>query len=139
MGLFLILSINMTRKEIGQKARQYLQDAQILINGKRYEGAVYLLGYVLELSLKRAICKCLDWQEYPPEGKWDNYRTFKSHNLVVLLSLSRKEKMVRKTLFTEWSNVSQWDPGTLRYRSKKFPKNDTIILYRSVLNILKAL
>lgn len=129
----------MTRKEIGQKARQYLLDAQILINEKRYEGAAYLLGYVIELSIKKVICKSLDWQEYPPGNKWDNYKTFKNHNLDILLSLSGKEKKIRKTLFTEWSSVSQWNPETLRYSHKKISKNDMAIMYRSVENIIKAL
>lgn len=129
----------MTRKEIGQKARQYLQDAQILINERRYEGAAYLLGYVIELSLKKAICKSLDWQEYPPGNKWDTYKTFKSHNLDILLSLSGKEKKIRKNLFTEWTSVSQWNPETLRYTHQKIPKNDMTIMYRSVKNIIKAL
>ncbi len=128
----------MTKKEIVQKMKQYLLDAQILIDKKRYEGARYLLGYVIELSLKKAICKSLNWEEYPP-GKWENYRSFKIHNLDILLSLSGKEKNIRKTLFTEWSNVSQWDPETLRYNHQKISKNDMIIMQRSVENILKAL
>lgn len=128
----------MTKKEIGQKAKQYLQDAQILIDKKRYEGAAYLLGYVVELSLKKAICKSLNWDEYPP-GKERNYRSFKTHNLDILLTLSGKEKKIRRTLFTEWSSVSQWNPETFRYSHQKILKNDLTIMLRSVKNIIKEL
>lgn len=128
----------MKKKEVGQKAKQYLKDAEILIEAKRNDGAAYLLGYVIELSLKKTICKSLNWNEYPP-GKWPDYKTFKSHDLNILLSLSGKESKIRKNLLAEWSIVSTWNPEILRYTFKPISKNDIVIMYNSVRNILKVL
>lgn len=66
------------------------------------------------MALKVRICKTLGWEEFPDSG--DLYKSFKVHNLGVLLHLSGIEKSVRRTHSTQWSVVSAWNPET-RYRS----------------------
>lgn len=80
----------------------------------------------------------MDWQEYPP-GKLEDYRTFKSHDLDVLLSLSGKSKKIGKSLFTEWSIASKWDPEIFRYSRQKFSRNDITLIHSSVKNLIKDL
>jgi hypothetical protein len=49
----------------------------------------------------------LQWDEYPTN---DKYRTFKTHDLDILLHLTGLEDKVKLKHFTEWSIVAQWNP-----------------------------
>jgi len=99
------------KREIRIIAKERLGDAMVLANAKRYEGAIYLCGYAVELGLKARICKTLKWQGWPSVGKeFDGYQSFKTHNLDVLLHLSGIEERIKTKLFKEWSAVVQWDP-----------------------------
>ncbi len=61
----------------------------------RYDGAVYLAGYTVELALKARICEVLNWSGYPATSKeFDGYRSFRTHDLRVLLSLSGRYRQV---------------------------------------------
>lgn len=99
------------RREIKKIAKERLVDAKVLANAHRYEGAIYLCGYAVELGLKARICKTLKWKGWPSGGKeFDGYQSFKTHNLDVLLHLSGIEERIKTQLFMEWSAVAQWDP-----------------------------
>lgn len=52
-------------KVLRQVARQRLKDARTLLEGKRYDCAAYMCGYVVELALKARICRTLRWEGYP--------------------------------------------------------------------------
>src|SRR5688500_14841922 len=88
-------------------SRERLDDARALLAEKRYDGGVYLCGYAVEMALKCRICKTLKWNVYPARGE---YRSFYTHNLDVLLTLTGVEADVRSTLIGEWSIVNEWDP-----------------------------
>ena len=45
--------------DIKDIARARLQDADILLTSGRYDGAIYLCGYAIELALKARICQTL--------------------------------------------------------------------------------
>jgi len=47
------------KKEINEIARARLEDAEVLFSARRYDGAVYLCGYAVELGLKSRICNTL--------------------------------------------------------------------------------
>jgi HEPN domain-containing protein len=42
--------------DVEEIARARLQDADILLTSERYDGAIYLCGYAVELALKARIC-----------------------------------------------------------------------------------
>jgi len=48
-------------------ARARLRDAQVLLTGKRFDGAFYLAGYAVELALKARVCRTLKWPDFPKE------------------------------------------------------------------------
>ena len=52
-------------RELKKLVSARLKDAEVLYKGKRYDGAVYLCGYAVELILKAKICKTLRWPEFP--------------------------------------------------------------------------
>ena len=100
------------RADLRKIAHARLRDADALIRNRRYDGAIYLCGYAVEIALKARICKTLRWQEFPSGRAYGNFRT---HDLDVLLHLSGVEERIKGSCFVEWSVVGNWDPGT-RYK-----------------------
>lgn len=99
------------RKVLKGIAKGRLKDAKVLLRGKRFEGAIYLCGYAVELALKARICQTLKWAGFPASNKeFEDYRSFKTHDLDVLLHLSGLEDKIKTTLMAEWSAVAQWSP-----------------------------
>jgi HEPN domain-containing protein len=104
------------RADMIEIARARLCDAQALFAADRFDGAIYLCGYAAEIALKARICKTLAWAGYPEtRGEFNKYRTFKTHDLDVLLHLSGIEEIIKGGLFVEWSTVVTWDPES-RYK-----------------------
>lgn len=99
------------RNEIRKIAKARLKDAEALVASRRYDGAIYLCGYAVELGLKARICRTLKWPGFPSTNReFNDYRSFKTHNLDVLLHLTGREDKIKSELFAEWSAVSVWDP-----------------------------
>ena len=97
-------------------AEARLKDAEALLSNGRYDRAIYLCGYAVELALKARICKTLNWPGYPSSRKeFSNYSSFKTHDLDVLLHLTGRESNTKLNFLTEWSAVAQWEPST-RYQ-----------------------
>ncbi|NQS98457.1 MAG: HEPN domain-containing protein [candidate division Zixibacteria bacterium] len=98
-------------------ARARLKDSETLFQNKRYNGAIYLCGYAIEIALKHRICKTLHWDGYPFTNKeFDDLRSFRTYDLDTLLKLSGIEKRIKKEFHIEWSVVSLWDPQ-VRYET----------------------
>jgi HEPN domain-containing protein len=97
-------------------ANARIKDAEVLLNARRYDGSIYLCGYAIEIALKARICKTLGWSGYPStKREFENYQSFRTHNLDVLLSLSGIEQKIKVELFAEWSAMAAWDPE-IRYK-----------------------
>ena len=96
-------------------AEERLEDAKALVDAGRYDTAFYMAGYVIEISLKVRICTTLNWAEFPDTNReFQDYRSFRTHNLEVLLNLSGFRHVVHGSYLTEWSTIASWDPS-LRY------------------------
>jgi len=104
-------------REMRKIAEARLEDAEVLAQKNRFEGAIYICGYAVEIGLKERICKKLKWQGWPSGGKeFKGYEKFKTHDLDVLLNLSGMEEYIKTKLFKEWSAVAGWDTQT-RYNA----------------------
>ena len=91
------------RIELREIAKARIKDAEVLLMAKRYDGAVYICGYAIELGPKARICRTLKWPCYPSTNKeFADYRRFKTHDLDVLLHLSGIEEKI-KNLFGQMS------------------------------------
>lgn len=102
--------------DLRRLARARLRDAEVLLGAKRYDGAVYMVGYTVEIALKVRICKTLRWSDFPETaGEFKDLGSFKVHKLTALLRLSGREQFIRSQHLTDWSVVAAWDPET-RYR-----------------------
>ncbi|UCC96727.1 MAG: HEPN domain-containing protein [Phycisphaerales bacterium] len=104
------------KSELKEIAQARIEDGEVLLHSERYDGAIYLCGYAVEIALKGRICETLGWDGYPSTRKeFANYQTFRTHNLDVLLRLSGSEHKVRTEHLAEWSAVAEWDPE-IRYK-----------------------
>jgi hypothetical protein len=96
-------------------ARARLDDARVL--GKRFDGAVYLSGYSVEVALKARICRTLKWNGFPDTAaEFKGLQSIKTHDLEILLRLSGVEGRIKTKFLAEWSLVLDWDPEK-RYRT----------------------
>lgn len=98
-------------------AEARLNDAKVLLDSERIDGAGYICGYAIELALKARICSTLNWVGFPQTPKEFEYlASFKTHRLEVLLFLSGQETRIKASHLTEWSSVVNWHPE-VRYRT----------------------
>ena len=134
-------SINVNDLRILAKIR--LDDAITLYRQKRYEGAIYLCGYAVELALKYKICQKLEWDEYLPESsKIDNVRTFYTHKLEALKYLSGMQNILDDAQNTKlndsWTIIISWNEQ-LRYNITPQSKNNARSFLRASIQLYKEL
>ena len=102
--------------DLRRLAKARLRDAEALAQARRFDGAVYMVGYAVEIVLKARICRTLKWQEFPSSSsEFRDFASFKVHKLPILLKLSGREELVRTKYPAEWSATAAWDPE-IRYR-----------------------
>jgi hypothetical protein len=126
--------------DLRKLARARLTDAKSLLGARRYDGAIYMGGYVVEIALKARICRTLKWKGFPESRKeFESLATFRTHDLDVLLILSGREQRIKSRHFAEWSGVAAWEPE-VRYRTPgSATRADANLLVASAEALLKAL
>ena len=94
-------------------ANERLKDAIILLKQKRYNGAIYLGGYVIECLLKAAICVHLNRDNLPA--------IYRIHELIDLLSFAGLLPLLQteRRIFQRFTTVATWNV-TIRYYGRKF-------------------
>lgn len=107
-----------TRRELLRIARARLRDARALYQDRRYDGAIYICGYAIELGLKARICRTLRWTNGFPQtrAEFQSYQSFRTHDLDTLLRLSGIEPRIKTTFLADWSIVATWNPEA-RYQA----------------------
>ena len=129
-----------SRTDLVKIARGRLKDAQVLLDARRYDGAIYLGGYVVEIALKNRICKTLKWSGFPQtSSEFQNYQSFKTHKLNVLLRLSGVEAKIRASYFAEWSSVAVWEPEMRYNLIGSTSQSEAELLIDAAKILLKAL
>lgn len=126
--------------EVRRIASARLRDASVLLRAKRFDGAVYLCGYAVELALKARICKTLKWSGYPESNKeFELLKSFKVHDLDVLLRLTGREEAVKANYFVEWSAVAAWNPEARYKPIGSANESDATLMLESAALLLKKL
>lgn len=116
-----------------------LEDAKVLFNNSRYDGAFYVCGYVVEVALKISICQTLGWSGYPSIKKeFDGLSSFKTHDLEILLHLSGRETEIKEKHLSEWSVVVSWDPE-IRYSAQNSTHQKVELMLNSSTQLMKIL
>ncbi|MGA2143184.1 MAG: HEPN domain-containing protein [Brevinematales bacterium] len=102
-----------TAKELKDMAQSRLNEAKLLCDNGYYDGANYLIGYVIEYSLKAVICKTLNIDSYLDFGDFSPaFKTHKLDNLLILSGLNKsfKDDLNNNTdLKINWSLLSDWN------------------------------
>lgn len=107
-----------------------LKTAEILINAQDWEGAAYMMGYVLECALKAVVCKTLHLQSYPDKAD-DISKFFKTHKFDPLLILSGLQDTFNTgapiAVWQSWSEFTGEYPGdwpAMRYNAPGLTWNE---------------
>ena len=126
--------------ELLKIAEERLKDAEALLAAGRYDGAIYLGGYVVELALKSCICRILNWRGFPQtRSEFQNYQSFRTHDLDVLLSLSGAEDKIKTGFLAEWSAVATWDSEARYNPIGSANQGDAELLVESARRLMGAL
>jgi HEPN domain-containing protein len=104
-----------THKELRKTALERLNDAEALLTANRFDGAMYICGYAVEIALKAKICTTSSWIDFPLTAAEFKIREVKTHSLEELLKFSGESTTIKSNHFTEWSVVSAWSPES-RYK-----------------------
>jgi HEPN domain-containing protein len=130
----------LTKNELLKISRARLRDSEILFKSKRYDGAIYLCGYALEIRLKLRICKTLGWSGYPStRGEFDSLQSFKTHKLDILLKLSGIEDKIKRNFLADWSVAATWDPEARYKPTGTATRNDAHSMIESTKLLLRSL
>jgi HEPN domain-containing protein len=130
----------LSRFDLRRIARARIKDAQALVRARRFDGAVYLCGYAVELVLKARICATLHWKDFPSTTReFENYRSFRTQNLDVLLTLSGRESKIKTSYLAEWSVVAGWDPEARYKPVGSADRSDAELMIQSAERLLKIL
>lgn len=98
-------------KDLEEIAETRLLDGKVLHAARRHNGAFYIAGYAIELTLKARICKTLQWKGFAETNKeFEHFTSFRVHDLAVLLKLSGREPMFLTHYLAEWLVVRTWKP-----------------------------
>ncbi len=129
-----------TTADLKKIAQGRLKDAEVLFAAGRYDGAIYLSGYVVEVALKCRICETLKWSGFPQSNnEFKSYQSFKTHDLEVLLKLSGVEQEIKATNFAEWSAVTSWNPETRYNPVGQSSQPEAELMIEAVTILLEAL
>ncbi len=131
----------LSKEQLSTIAKSRLSEARILHRARKYDGAIYLCGYAVEIALKKKMCQALSWKGFPEtKGEFDGLEICKIHKLDILLKLSGQENLKRDPIFkANWSTATTWD-SEARYKPiGKATKLDSKNMITSCRDILKAL
>jgi hypothetical protein len=103
----------LTRRHFQKLADLRAQEAAVLVQNRKPQGAYYLAGYAVECAFKACIAKETRRHEFPPKRKYvqDVY----THNLSSLLQLTGLDKQLENdmkanaALGINWGVVKEWD------------------------------
>ena len=127
-------------QELRKIASARIKDAEALYKSKRFDGAVYLCGYAIELTLKAKICKTIKWSGFPStNSEFQGLQSFKTHRLDLLLRLSGQESKIKTGYFADWSIVASWDSETRYSIIGTISKTEASDMIESAKIIVRAL
>ncbi len=140
-------------------AAQKSKDATILFQNKRNAGAIYLMGYALEFTLKRKISLTLNFTNGFPESNSElhayatqlaifnaghtgvqltHIKQIRNHDLEQLLAFSGVETRIMSSYFNDWANVKSWNPEK-RYIKQRLTGEKTAQFIQSARILLRQI
>jgi hypothetical protein len=111
------------RSDLKKLAEIRLQESATLLKERKYDGAYYLCGYVIECALKACIAKQTRRSEFPDR---DLVRESYTHDLTKLVKLAGLEQDLKREAHSNpdfsdyWNTVKDWNELS-RYARTKAP------------------
>ena len=126
--------------DVRQLARARLLDARILFWTARFDGAFYLCGYAIELSLKAAICdrRHAGLPQTRQEFQIASLQSIKTHDLESLLADSGMAATVKPRYLAEWSMVLNWNPEKRYQAIGHISRQSAADMIRSAKTLLRV-
>jgi hypothetical protein len=129
-----------SRNDLRKIIKGRLKDSEVLLAGKRYDGAIYLCGYAVEMALKLRICQTLKWQSFPETpGEFSDLKSFQIHDLERLLRLTGRVDVVKPAYMTDWSIVLQWDQNARYKVPGSATRTDAVDMLNAAKTIIRVL
>jgi HEPN domain-containing protein len=100
------------RKDYRQLAELRLEDARVLLVGRRYAAAYYLAGYAVECGLKSCIARRFGLYEFPPRNTTNDLYIHSLEKLATnakLAGLLDSQKRSAPSFASNWSVVAEWN------------------------------
>jgi hypothetical protein len=106
-----------SRKDLKQIALLRVKSAKLLLDGRDWQGAAYMMGLSLECLLKAAVCKTLRIEDFPENHKDDKVPPFfMNHSFVRLQLLSGLSDIFSAT--GDVAAFGNWSDFTIKYPSE---------------------
>jgi hypothetical protein len=128
--------------ELEKIANERLADAEWLIKGQRFDSAIYLCGYCLEIAFKARLCKDanrLDFPETSPEFKLHNLKQWQTHSLTDLAKLCSIYGTIKKKHWQEWTLVQTTWAVEIRYKISAKTKEEANDFINAIKVLLKVI
>ena len=124
----------MNRDDFKEIANIRLEEAKILLCNKKYSGAYYLSGYVIECALKACIAKNNKANDFPDKNTVSNSYTHDLHQLIKTagLRLNLDEMIENDSQFqNNWPIVRQWSEAS---RYDKIEEYRATAIYNAIVD-----
>jgi len=119
----------MNRDDLKELALIKLEDAKVLLENERYDGAYYLCGYVVECGLKACIAKQTKQYDFPDKDIIAQSWTHKLTTLVKAAKLPLKEMAKDKDFAINWALAIRWSEES---RYQKHEEKEARDLYSAI-------
>ncbi len=124
----------MILQEIEDNIRQKYLDAKLLYKNDRYANSIYLCGYCVELALKYAMTKKLNWTQFRADGR---FKFLKVHDLDFLLAFTGDELRIKKLV--DWSIVQAWSENKRYENPSNAKQNDSEAMLEATKKLVEEL
>ncbi len=122
----------MNRDDLKELSRIRLEEARVLLENGRYDGAYYLCGYAVECGLKACIAKQTKQYDFPDRRTVNDSYT---HDLAKLVKTANLEPALDQGMGKDenfaanWAVVGEWSEES---RYQKRSERDARILYSAI-------
>ena len=123
----------MNRSDFQKLARVRLDEAKVLRDGGKFDGAYYLAGYAVECALKAVIAKRIKAEEFPPKpGVVQKYYTHDLAGLVTAAELGadlESKSQDNQDFEANWFTVKRWNENS---RYEIYSEDEAIELIEAI-------
>lgn len=123
----------LNRRRLKELAQTRLNDAKLLMKGRRYDGAYYVCGYVIECALKACIAKQTKRSDFPDKNTVDASYTHSLTKLVGIAGLQQQldaEAAADKAFEQNWGIAKDWSENS---RYQKHTRQEAQALYEAIV------